>query len=749
MRGALIAFAVALIVAAGWFGRACLGGHFLVDHTRMIDTYHLATIYARYGAYIADGVFPWWFPEFALGVPVPSLSMYGLLYPPTLLYAVLPVETAWAWLAALHIALGAFGMFGFLSEETRDAVASASGAVLFAASGFVMSKVLTGHTNIVFPLMWAPVILWQVARCRRGAPGGAVALSAALALGLLSGHIQTWFYCGPAVLLYALLRLRDPADGAVPMRRYAAALGLGLVVAAGVTAAQWVPALDLTRMGAAPEVDASLVALWSPRTHAMAASAVPGFVGRLGHDYWGGETYPNELVGVSGFAFVLLGALALRCGDWRRDLRGWAWLVVAVLGLAIAHGPHSAIGRGLNDLPVLAWARTPGRAQMLTLLAGSVLAGHGVARWRGLDAADWRRPAIVAAAATAIAGVVAAVLLRSWMSDLAPGAADPEAQRTWASVWSDVAGPAVLREIVVVLAVGGALYAVRRGGRAAWALPAVLLGAALGGGLPRAETADSAFFHHDWAAELPAEARQHRYVLMDWRWPPLEIHGAQTTRRMSHVEPPWFRMLLDSDQQSRLWPWMDVGVLFERQARTSPATTSAGKGVLARGAPLPPRGRVQWFGSARGGVPDAEALTMMVVGGNELLLADDPEPPAGGDGGAGGTPLAEIESTTNTNPNVVAIEVRAPRPGWLLLADKYYPGWTATLDGEPVTISRANVAFRAVAVPPGTHRIEMRYEPAAIAAAVPISAVSLLVLAGWGGLVLIRSRRRQEEEASA
>ena len=52
--------------------------------------------------------------------------------------------------------------------------------------------------------------------------------------------------------------------------------------------------------------------------------------------------------------------------------------------------------------------------------------------------------------------------------------------------------------------------------------------------------------------------------------------------------------------------------------------------------------------------------------------------------------------------------------GVLVLADNWYPGWEATLDGKRIDILRADAAIRGVAVPAGPHRIEMRYRPARI-----------------------------------
>jgi uncharacterized membrane protein YfhO len=48
-------------------------------------------------------------------------------------------------------------------------------------------------------------------------------------------------------------------------------------------------------------------------------------------------------------------------------------------------------------------------------------------------------------------------------------------------------------------------------------------------------------------------------------------------------------------------------------------------------------------------------------------------------------------------------------------------------------VRRANLAFRAVAVPAGRHVVEMRYRPATVPTGVVVSAVTLLagVVAAW------------------
>jgi uncharacterized membrane protein YfhO len=63
------------------------------------------------------------------------------------------------------------------------------------------------------------------------------------------------------------------------------------------------------------------------------------------------------------------------------------------------------------------------------------------------------------------------------------------------------------------------------------------------------------------------------------------------------------------------------------------------------------------------------------------------------------------------SPNVVTVPVSLERPGWVVLADTYYPGWFAYVDGEPATLLRADYAFRAVGVGAGDHVVTFQYRP--------------------------------------
>ena len=74
------------------------------------------------------------------------------------------------------------------------------------------------------------------------------------------------------------------------------------------------------------------------------------------------------------------------------------------------------------------------------------------------------------------------------------------------------------------------------------------------------------------------------------------------------------------------------------------------------------------------------------------------------------SPHAAIELTTYENTQI-EIEVNSPVSGFVILNDVWHPWWFATVDGKPAEVLRANVLFRAVQVPAGTHIVRFEFRP--------------------------------------
>jgi len=79
-------------------------------------------------------------------------------------------------------------------------------------------------------------------------------------------------------------------------------------------------------------------------------------------------------------------------------------------------------------------------------------------------------------------------------------------------------------------------------------------------------------------------------------------------------------------------------------------------------------------------------------------------------------------------PDEVSIDASLPQPGFLLLLDTCFPGWSATVNGLKAPILRADYNFRAVWLPAGKSVIRFTYQPNSFRTGVVLSAAGLLVL---------------------
>jgi uncharacterized membrane protein YfhO len=96
-------------------------------------------------------------------------------------------------------------------------------------------------------------------------------------------------------------------------------------------------------------------------------------------------------------------------------------------------------------------------------------------------------------------------------------------------------------------------------------------------------------------------------------------------------------------------------------------------------------------------------------------------------------------SVQNQPSGYLEATVNAPVPGYVFLSEPYYPERRAFVDDHPVPAVEANLAFTAVPVPAGTHRLELHYVPSSFRLGLGISALTLFV---WAGVSWRRRRDR-------
>lgn len=101
------------------------------------------------------------------------------------------------------------------------------------------------------------------------------------------------------------------------------------------------------------------------------------------------------------------------------------------------------------------------------------------------------------------------------------------------------------------------------------------------------------------------------------------------------------------------------------------------------------------------------------------------------DGGVGTPGPAGVATITAYAPDRVELDVRADRPGVLILTDVMAPGWVAERDGVAVPIATVDETFRGVAVDPASRRVVFRYLPGFTYAGFGLACLAAVTLGGW------------------
>ena len=108
------------------------------------------------------------------------------------------------------------------------------------------------------------------------------------------------------------------------------------------------------------------------------------------------------------------------------------------------------------------------------------------------------------------------------------------------------------------------------------------------------------------------------------------------------------------------------------------------------------------------------------------------------------------DSTSNVTltayePNQLTYQVKSAQGGVLVFSEIYYPGWTATVDGQETEVGRVNYVLRALHIAPGEHQVVLSFFPKTVNTTETIAYVAMgILLLLVVGVVVIQFRNRKK-----
>lgn len=749
----------------------------------------LASLYYPAYVYVSEqlraGSLPLWNPHVFAGMPLAADAQTGLFYPLNwLLYLFsYPLEyRALEWMLIVHYWLASAFTYLFLRDIGLGRLGALAGAVAFAFCGFMTAHL--GHMPMIFVAAWIPLALLLMRRAllSRAWAGWAWAVAAGLclALALLAGHVQIFSYgLLAAALMWLYLLLGERSLTVRNVLPWVAKGALMLGVALGVGAVQLLPSLQLSRQSVRAAISYEEASAFAAQPITLINLILPRVFGSNPTNYLPGQWQNTENWAYCGVITLALAGAGLVL---RRGRMVGFFALLTVLSILIMVGDLSIVGAWIYKfVPGFGSLRSSGRALVLLGLGLAGLAGYGldgvVAALRARDVGVrrsllWWLVGVSGALAILGLGVLPAFYKEAIIGGQGefgrlPGAINDLGMTVF---W-----------LGLLAGVGWAAYRGR--------LEAVWAGVLIVGLLvldifspnsrfnPTTTDVTAGYSKHFEAINLlAARSRDDRTgiplrinsdtdVQEVWQPNTALYHGYlyDAGGAFNPLKLQRYDFLLGSAKSSPNTPLYDLaGGAFEVISATTTITRPhAGE---AKWVALGRFGEVEIFEN-KNTLPRAYLVhEAQVQAGGESTVTQlrrfdvDPRHTVLLESGATqksnlmgtaeayalGWPTDEFVRATRYSPNAVDLTVRADAPGWVVLTDAWYPGWEATVDGQPATIEPAYYAFRAIRVEAGEHKISMQFRPPTWVWGRIISLVSLAgVLLGLGALFLL-ARRSQK-----
>jgi hypothetical protein len=740
---------------------ATLFFHRLLPDRHAYASNDLTTIVWPFRVFISQALaahqLPLWVPGVWAGAPFLADNDVGLFYPFQLPYLLMRPDIATGWVLWLHAVLSVVTMYAFCRLALRVHPAAAFGAgLVFAFNGYALAH--TGLPWSSYEAPWPPLMFLALHRTIEGRWAWAWLGPAAAAMALLGGQAQNLVWTGPWLAAYAVVLTLS--GGPTRRRALAAAVGLGSLAAGGalLAAIQVIPEAELLANGARLGQGLS----FGDATFGPLVFVPPWQL--LLPDY--ARVYVGEGAAWIGFVATAVAAFGLLAAFRHRRGRALAafFALMAATCYVLALGAQTPLYRIAFDVvPGMHQLRLPVRWLYPLTIALSALVGLGLDELRrSLRNVEQRRLA-TATAVLIVAGTVAALLVSPGGHVMLTAWTAGHWLRLASVLGAGIALVAVADNLVgrltasgavlcAVLAIGVELFSVSQFMEFNGTTPLDLV-------TPRPIPAYVARHGQGRLLDLSVQAWSDdpragaaNTVLLaaggqsltgySSSWPtlrgdrldrelvrPLRAEPARALDHLPALRGLGVRYLVvaGADQGRRFGASPDLALrlrdgpysLFELREPGARAWASCGAAFVASA------------DEARTAVlsPSYTPGTLLVEGAGTGPTRR--QPAACGQ--------AAIASETL---NSVTVRTELPAAGWLVLADSWYPGWQATVDGRPADIRHANFLFRAVAVPAGAHEVTLEYRPMSFAlGAVATGAGAVVWLVSLVWILRRRSRR--------
>jgi hypothetical protein len=695
--------------------------------------YNLPMEKAIHDAY-ARGEVPLWMPDVSGGRPLLPNPNAGALYPVRMLLSRVPFPVAMRIFPVLHWAAGGLGVVALLLSIGVSGPGAFLGAVTYAFSGVVVSEVFFPHILPGMALM--PWVVWAVSRPMRSSLR-LILLSVLLALDMLAGDV---FTIGLALLCGAIWVLREEP----PPER-----GKGLAVLFGAAA--------LAALAALPQIVAT--ALWIPETNRAVLGMklrealqfsispwrllefiVPYFLGATWTldipDVWGIRIFRDKLMGLfitlyAGSFAVIAAAVSWKSG--RRGARFARALVLVTLALSVL---PSLVPEGWRQWHSPVALRNPEKFAVALIFGVAILCGLALDSLRSREHPPrWALLAGVALAAVAVlahrfpeeAGRLAIRLTRS-----APGFAPiairqlPPALAEAGLLWmASVLGIGLLQSRRGPVAVAGlallAAVPISANRRAAWSFPEADLFA------PPAFARFIQKRDPDHRYRVAGESLYREHTPLDREASGNDPGFTEYVRRTwhEHTHSIWgigtvFNADFDNGDLSRIESARRVSGVAAgfRDAGPYFGAASLKWGIRFRDqAPLPGYHRIggdrlQDWDENDSALPDIRLASKWteVASGVEALSRVSKAAPGEivvetGERRQGSAPPGSVR-VLQKSPTRLVLETDSPAPAWLFVLRGFWNHRRVRIDGGDADVYPAQLAFSAVPVPAGRHRVE-------------------------------------------